>query len=212
MSMMLAILCGFTVTLLTAPAASAATGGKLRTFTYQLEPNEVAKKALRNLRVVRVGDPNPAATPIVPPPSCDISDVSATITSTYIDDVLQTTDTAYSSSVTCARTAANQTMGFLSDVADVYVDNAKRQQGSVDECQYPNPQNEACLQVLSVGEYLCAGEFNCDGNYQIISLPDLLLPAGFIWASWDPDVCSELAPSELLCHWGTNVVTIPAVR
>lgn len=200
------------LTAIAAPSAAGAAQGPSRapeeqTFVQELVPTESAADILMSTKAV----PEGADLAVTPPMGgCHDERVSGHVQYTYLNGVLATTETPFSSHIFCHQNAPGETMAHLSDQAELYVDDKRRELGVLSQCSNSDPSQLPCLRAFSAGRNLCAGAANCAGSYQAIHTYSMLLPPGWIWSEW-PSRCQRLGESELLCNSTTKPVYIPPV-
>ncbi len=175
---------------------------------YELKLDKSSVAQLTQLKAVNAKTGQLVA-PFTTPPlgGCDFSQVSGNVRAIFQNHALVTTETSFSSSVICSRTAPDQNMDYLSDIAKLFVDSAERADGSLGQCDYPAVPS--CVSIGSVGYYPCAGDLNCSGAYQIYHYVDLLLPEGWYWPEPVSGNCIIFDPREIQCYAYSERAVIP---
>lgn len=176
---------------------------------FDIPKNSGMSRVLSGITAKNLGTGEVVRPLVDPPPNCDYSDISGSVTGYYTNGVLTSTETSYSSSVQCVPAVSGQTMEYLSDIAHLYLDSNDVDQGTLGECSYP--ADPICTLAQSVGYYLCAGDLNCSGVYQAAHYVDMLLPDGWQWGTPVTENCSLFSPRELMCYQFTGTVVVPPV-
>jgi hypothetical protein len=152
---------------------------------------------------VQASDPTGVVHPMADPPGggCN-SEVQGNIVANYLNGALVNTETTYVGNILCTTTAPGQYMDGLIELATLWLNAQKIDEGTEGACVN-------CTTTSSNGLKICAGQVSCSGRYRVGDVADMTLPAGWTWTSV-PDGCDLLTENSLRCSVTTNDMEIPA--